>query len=454
MSDPISTDAHSSPGRVRWVILAMLLGATTINYMDRFTLGVLKTTLMSDLHWTEGDYANVVFCFQLAYAIGLVTVSRVVDWIGTRFGLALVVFMCGLAAASHSLISLVPTDGVISFGAVTMSATVVFMCVARFALGFGEAGTWPACIKTVGEWFPRKERSVGTGVVNAGSAVGATVTPLLIPLILSVVAWPFVFLVTASLDLVLLMVWLTFFRTPDHHPRLTAKELAYIRSDPNPPQGKISWHQLFGHRQTWAFVVAKGLSDPIFWFYLFWVPGFLAKQYGLAGAGAAATAKAMALPVMVIYIMADAGSVTGGWLSMKLINRGLSINAARKTVMLGCALCVLPVPLVTQAIGLWPSVLLIGLAAAAHLGFSANLFTVATDTVPKQAVGSLAGLGGMAAAVGGMFIAKLVGWILDTTGSYVVPFVIAACVYPIALGILHALLPHLEPMRFKEETSL
>jgi ACS family hexuronate transporter-like MFS transporter len=452
MKFPISTGADASPGRWRWTILAMLLAATTINYMDRFTLGVLKSTLMTDLHWTEGNYANVVFCFQLAYAIGLVTVSRIVDLIGTRMGLALVVCMIGCAAASHSFISLVPVNGTFTLGTMTMASTVVFMCIARFALGFAEAGTWPAAIKTVSEWFPRKERSVGTGVVNSGSAVGATVTPLIVPVILSFLAWPFVFLVTASLDFVLLTAWLLFYRTPDRHPRLSAKELAYIRSDPNPPQGKLPWSKLFGHRQTWAFVLAKGLSDPIFWFYLFWVPGFLSKLYVLPGAGAAATAKAMALPIMVIYIMADIGSIGGGWLSMKLINLGWSINAARKTVMLGCALCVLPVPLVTQSIGLWPSVLLIGLAAAAHLGFSANLFTVATDTVPKHAVGSLAGLGGMAAAVGGMFIAKLVGWVLDTTGSYVVPFVIAACVYPVALTILHVLLPHLEPMKLKEES--
>jgi ACS family hexuronate transporter-like MFS transporter len=411
----------------------MLFGATTLNYMDRFLLGVLKPTIMQDLKWTETDYANVVFCFQLAYAIGLVTVSRVIDRVGTRAGMALVVGMCAIAAASHSLVS-----------------TVMGFCLARFALGVGESGCWPGCAKTVSEWFPRKERAIGMGVVNAGSSVGATITPLAVPFILKFVAWPFAFLFTAALDLCWLFLWLLGYRSPDKHPWLKKSELAFIRSDPNPPVGNVSWFQLFGHRQTWAFLLAKGLSDPVWWFYLFWVPGFLAKQYNLTTSSAAASAAALAIPVMMIYLMADAGSITGGWLSMRLINRGWSINAARKTVMLGCALCVTPVFLVSQKIGLWPSVFLIGLAAAAHLGFSANLFTVATDTVPKHAVSSVAGIGGMAAAVGGMFVAKLVGYILDTTGSYAMPFALAACIYLVALGILHFLLPRLEPMKLEE----
>ena len=318
--------SQSTPGRFRWVILGMLFGATTLNYMDRFLLGILKPTIMQDLKWTETDYANVVFCFQLAYAIGLITVSRIIDRLGTRAGLALVVGMCAIAAASHSLVS-----------------TVMGFCLARFALGIGESGCWPGCAKTVSEWFPRKERAVGMGVVNAGSSVGATITPLVVPLILKLVAWPFAFLFTAALDVLWVCLWWIGYRSPEKHPWLKKSELDYIRSDPNPPTGKVSWLQLFRHRQTWAFLLAKGLSDPVWWFYLFWVPGFLAKQYDLTTSSAVASAAAMALPVMVIYIMADIGSVSGGWLSMKLINRGWSINAARKAVMLGCALCVMPV---------------------------------------------------------------------------------------------------------------
>ncbi len=427
---PVPPAPESGAGWFRWVILGGLFCATTINYMDRFLLGVLKPTIVQDLHWSETDYGNVVFSFQLAYAIGLLVVSRVIDRLGVRPGMALVVGMCAAASASHSLVT-----------------TVVGFSLARFALGIAESGAWPGAAKTVSEWFPRKERAIGMGAVNAGSSVGATITPLIVPLILRLVAWPFAFLFTASLQLLWLVGWLVGYRSPDHHPWLKKAELDYIRSDPNPPQGRVSWFQLFGHRQTWAFLLAKGLSDPVWWFYLFWAPGFLAEKYHLTGSSAAASAAAMAMPVMVIYIMADMGSISGGWLSMRLIGRGWTVNAARKTVMLGCALCVLPVFLVTHDIGLWASVFLIGLAAASHLGFSANLFTVATDTVPKDAVSSVAGIGGMAAAIGGMFVAKIVGFLLDTTHSYTIPFAIASCTYLVALGILHALLPKLEPMK-------
>ena len=431
---------NASPARVgktRWVILALLFGATTINYMDRFLLGVLKPTITDQLHWTESDYANVVFCFQLAYAIGLLTVSRLIDRLGVRAGMAVVVAMCAVAIASHSV-----------------GISVAAFCASRLMLGFSESGTWPGCMKAIGEWFPRKERSLCAGVVNAGSSVGATITPLAVPLLLTLVAWRFSFLFTAMLDLIWLAAWLTMYRSPERHPWVGRDELAYIRSDHAPPQGNVKWRHLFRHRQTWAFLIAKGLSDPVWWFYLFWVPGFLSKQYGVAGDSPAAAAAAMALPIMVIYIMADLGSVGGGWLSMRLIGRGWSINAARKTVMLGCAICVTPVFLVIFHIGLWPSVLLIGLAASAHLGFSANLFTVATDTVPRQAVSSVAGIGGMAAAVGGMVVAKCVGFVLDTTHSYALPFAAAAAAYWLALGTLQLLLPHLEPMSVRPDETL
>ncbi|MFO1476525.1 MAG: MFS transporter [Verrucomicrobiota bacterium] len=418
-----------SRGGVRWWILALLFGAATISYMDRFLLGVLKPTLMRDLKWTETDYGNVIFCFQLAYAVGLLTMGRLIDRLGVRAGLAVVAVTCAFAAGSHAV-----------------ATTVAGFCLARFALGFGESGTWPGCVKAVGEWFPRKERALGNGVVNAGSSVGATLTPLIVPLLLQWVAWPLTFLVIAAQDVLWLVLWLCFYRSPARHPWLKPAERAYIEGDANPPQGRVSWWQLFRHRQTWAFFLAKGLSDPVWWFFLFWVPGFLARQYGLDHGTAAGTSDALALPLMGIYIMAGAGSVAGGWCSMRLIGRGWSVNRARKTVMLGCALLVVPVCLVPLHIGLWPSVLLLGLAAASHLGFSANLFTVATDTVPARAVGSVAGIGGMAAAVFAMFNAKLVGFILDTTHSYAIPFAMASVAYLAALACLHLILPRLEPM--------
>jgi MFS transporter, ACS family, hexuronate transporter len=411
-----------SNGRFRWVILSLLFCATTVNYMDRQILGFLKNSLMFELRWTETDYATIVNSFQAAYAVGWLVAGRFIDLVGVRVGLAVAVMVWSLAAASHSLVR-----------------TVVGFCWARFALGLGEGGAWPGCMKVVSEWLPRRERAIGTGLVNAGSAVGATITPLFIPLVLKFTTWPRAFLLTAALDLIWLAAWLLTYRSPEQHPRLSPEELAYIRSDPEPPQGKVSWGQLLRHRQAWAFAIPKTLTDPIWWFYLFWVPGFLAKTYSL-------NVSALALPTVLIYIMADAGGVGGGWLSLRLIDRGRSVNAARKIVMLGCAILVMPVFLVSRGVGLWPSVLLIGLAAAAHQGFSANLFTVATDTVPRHAVSSLTGLGGMMATIASMYIASLVGFLLDTTHSYAVPFGIASCSYLIALGVLHGLLPHLEPM--------
>jgi ACS family hexuronate transporter-like MFS transporter len=439
MQEERRTDAelvsiHTNPfvGGFRWVVIAGLFCAATITYMDRFLLGVLKPTIVQSLHWTETDYANVVFCFQLAYAVGLISVSRVIDWLGVRTGMALVVGICAVAAASHSLVS-----------------SVIGFCAARFALGFGESGTWPGCIKTISEWLPPKERALGSGLINAGSSVGATITPLIVPLMLLWVAWPLTFLFVAALDVIWICAWLAGYRSPDRQPRLGRAELAYIRSEVSPPRGEVSWWQLFRHRQTWAFLLAKGLSDPVWWFFLFWVPGFLTKQYGVANSSAEASTQAIAFPIMVIYIMASIGSVGGGWLSMQLIGRGWSINASRKTVMLGCALCVVPVFSVAHHIGLWQSVILIGVAGAAHLGFSANLFTVATDTVPSHVVGSITGIGGMAAAVGAMFNAKLIGYVLDKTHSYVIPFAIASCSYLVALGILQLLLPRLQPMKLE-----
>ena len=421
-------------GRFRWVIVAALFALATITYMDRFLLGVLKPTIVRDLHWTETDYANVVFCFQLAYAIGLLGVSRAIDWLGVRSGMMLVVALCAAAAASHSLVR-----------------SVIGFCFARFALGFGESGTWPGCIKSIGEWLPRKERALGNGLVNAGSSVGATVTPLLVPLLLRLVTWPFTFLFLAALDLFWLAAWFFKYRSPDRQPRLTSTERAYIHSDRDVPSGTIPWRELFVHRQTWAFLLAKGLTDPVWWFFLFWVPGFLAERYGRQGVSVANSSTAMAVPVMVIYAMSSVGSIGGGWLSMKLIEQGWTINVARKSVMLFCAICVTPIFAVSHDIGLWPSVFLIGLAGAAHLGFSSNLFTVATDTVPSHAVGSVVGIGGMAAAIGAMMNAKLTGYILDRTHSYAVPFAIASVSYLLGLGILHLLLPRLEPMRLRGE---
>ncbi len=428
-ADPSPSRGASVRGDFRWAILALLFCATTVNYMDRQIIAVLKAPLMRELHWRESDYARIVNAFQLAYALGWLILGRLVDRLGVRIGMALVVAIWSLAAAGHSLVR-----------------SVAAFCVARFCLGFGEGGAWPACVKAVGEWFPPRERAVGSGIVNAGSAVGATLTPALVPFVLRFVSWPFAFLVTSALDLAWLCAWLAVYESPDRHPRVSARELAHIRGGQPPPRVRVPWLSLLRHRQTWGFALPKALTDPVWWFYLFWVPGFLAGRYHLDLADLAA-------PVTMIYAMADVGGVGGGWLSMALVARGASVNVARKSVMLACALIVVPVSLVSRDIGLWPSALLIGLAAAAHQGFSANLFTVATDTVPGAAVSSLAGLGGMMATVASLFAARFVGFLLDTTGSYAVPFAAASCSYLAAFALLQILLPHLEPMRSEEASA-
>lgn len=414
----------SSPvGYFRWVICTLLLLGVTKNYMDRQVLGVLKTTLQHDFGWNEIDYGNLVFAFQTAYALGMVVVGRLIDRLGTRLGYALTMVFWSLAAMGHALAN--------SFSA---------LIVARSALGFGEAGVYPASIKSVAEWFPKKERSLAIGIFNAGSNIGAIVTPLVVPWITIRWGWRWAFLLTGGLGFLWLILWLLVYRKPEEHARLSSPELEYIRSDPSDPVGRMKWISLISYRQTWAYVAGKFLIDPIWWFYLFWVPDFLQRKHGVSFIH-------IGVPIMVIYVIADVGSVAGGWLSSWLIARGESVNFARKSAMLVCAICIVPVVLAYRIESLWGAVLIIGLAAGGHQGFSANLFAVPSDTFPAQAVGSVVGMGGMAGAIGGMLIAKIVGYTLQWTGSYMVPFFIAGSSYLIALACIHILSPRLDPVR-------
>jgi ACS family hexuronate transporter-like MFS transporter len=292
---------------------------------------------------------------------------------------------------------------------------------------------------------PKKERALATGIFNAGTNFGAIITPLTVPWITYHWGWRAAFLFTGALGFVWLAAWLLLYRKPAEHPRLSAQELAYIQSDPPQLTGRIKWTKLLPYRQTWAFVAGKFLLDPVWWFYLFWIPDFLQRQHGLR-------LTQIGLPILTIYLIADVGSVAGGWLSSSLLKRGYSVNVARKTTMLICALCVTPIIFAYKMENLWGAVLLIGLAAAAHQGFSANLFTITSDMFPPQAVGSVVGIGGMAGGVGGMLIAKVVGYALQWTGSYMIPFVTAAVAYPIALAIIHALAPKLTPAPIQAET--
>jgi MFS transporter, ACS family, hexuronate transporter len=415
------TSAHV--GYFRWVICALLLFGVTKNYIDRQVLGVLKTTLQHDFGWTDVQYGHLVSYFQIAYAAGMLLMGRLIDRFGTRAGYALAMAFWSLASMAHAA-----------------AGSFATFAAARFALGFGEAGVFPASIKCVAEWFPKKERALATGIFNAGTNAGAIVTPLVVPWIALHWGWRSAFLLTGVLGFVWLIFWLLIYRKPEEHPRLSKAELDYIRSDPSEPIGKVSWSALLPHRQTYTFVVGKFLTDPIWWFYLFWIPDFLQRKHGLALMN-------IGVPIMVIYLISDVGSVAGGWFSSRLIRHGSSVNAARKITMLICALGVTPIVFAYRIESLWGAVLLIGLAAAAHQGFSANLYTLTSDMFPARAVGSVVGIGGMAGAIGGMLIAEVVGHVLQWTGSYMVPFVMAGSAYLIALLLIQILAPKLEPAR-------
>jgi len=410
-------------GYFRWVICALLLLGTTKNYMDRNVLGVLRVTLQHDLGWNEIDYGNLVIVFQAAYALGMLVVGWLVDRLGTRLGYALAMIFWSLASMGTALAS-----------------SLMGFAVSRFALGFGEAAVFPASIKAVAEWFPKKERALATGIFNSGTNVGAMLAPVVVAWISGRWGWRGAFVGIGSLGFVWLAFWLIIYRKPGEHPRVSQAELDYIRSDPQDDLAKTKWVSLVPLRQTWAFAVGKFLIDPVWWFYLFWMPGFFQTKHGLS-------LMRVGPPLIAIYVIADAGSVAGGWISSFLIKRGRSINAARKLAMLACAIGVTPVIYAYRAESTWSAVLLIGLAAACHQGFSANLYTVTSDMFPAQAVGSVTGIGGMAGAVGGLLIAWVVGHVLQWTGSYMIPFFIAGAAYLVALGVIHVLAPRLEPAR-------
>jgi ACS family hexuronate transporter-like MFS transporter len=416
-SPPVSSRA----GYFRWVICGLLLLGTTKNYMDRWVLSALKTTLQHDLGWSEVDYSHIVIAFQLAYAVGMLAVGGFIDRVGTRLGYAIVMIFWSVASMAH---------------AVGSSLSSFFL--ARIALGFGEAGIFPASIKAVAEWFPAKERALATGIFNAGTNVGVILAGLSVPWITYHFGWRWAFVIIGSLGFVWLALWLLLYQKPEDHPRCSRAELEYIMGDAPQPTQKIKWLRLLPFRQTWAIACGKFLTDPIWWFYLFWVPDFLERQHGVHLAQ-------LGPPIIVIYLISDIGSVAGGWFSSFLIQRGVSVNAGRKLAMLACAIAIVPIVFAYRVSGLWQAVLLIGIAAAGHQGFSANLYTLTSDLFPKRAVASVMGVAGMAGAVGGMLIAKIVGYVLQWTGSYMIPFLIAGSAYLVALAVIHILTPRMEP---------
>ena len=408
--------------RYRWNICALLFFATTINYVDRQVLGILAPVLQRDIGWNEIDYGYIVTAISAGYAIGLLIAGRLVDRFGTKRGFSFAMVFWSIAAMAHAL-----------------ARTVLGFGVARFALGLGESANFPASIKSVAEWFPKKERALATGIFNSGANIGALFAPLVVPWLTISYGWQSAFIVTGALGFIWLAFWVLLYEHPEKHKRVSKAERAYIQSDPVEPEAvKIPWLTLLRYRQTWAFVIGKFATDPIWWFYLYWLPKFLNKNYGL-------DLSQLGLPLVVIYTLTSVGSVGGGWLSGALMKRGWTVNRSRKTVMLICALAVLPIVFASVVSELWFAVALIGLAAAAHQGWSANLFTMTSDMFPKKAIGSVVGLGGMVGAVGGMLFQTVSGYILEWTGSYLILFIVSGLAYLGTLGIIHLLVPTLAP---------
>lgn len=427
-------------GRYRWTICSLVFFATTINYLDRAVISLLKSDLTKEFNWTETDYSNIVISFQLAYALGMLGVGRFIDKVGTKIGYGLATLFWSLAAMAHAL-----ARGTLGFG------------VARAALGVTEAGNFPAAIKTVAEWFPKKERALATGIFNSGSNIGAIVAPLTVPWIAKEMGWQWAFILTGAIGFIWLIFWFIIYEVPAKHKRLSKQEFDYIHSDKDDPVSsidaagdakRVTWVQLLGFRQTWAFVIGKFLTDPVWWFYLFWLPAFLKEQYGITGTG-------VGLPVALVYTLASFGSIGGGYLPMYMINKGKAVFNARKTSMLIYAFCVLPVVFAQYlgSINMWLAVLIIGIAASAHQAWSANIFTTVSDMFPKKSVASVTGIGGMAGAIGGILIARLAGVLFDhykalghiQTGYYIM-FIICGIAYIIAWLIMHFLVPRMEPI--------
>jgi len=399
-----------------------LFFATTVNYVDRAVLGVLAPTLRTEIGWSDTEYGDINAAFTLAYGIGFLFAGWLMDRLGTRLGYAISLIVWSLATAAHAL-----ATSAFGFG------------IARFALGLGESGNFPAAIKTVAEWFPQKERALATGIFNAGSNVGAIAAPAVVPFIAITWGWQVAFIITGVAGLIWVAFWLPLYRRPSKHPWVSAAELEHIRSPPPDPPGKIPWIHVLPHRQTWAFAVGKFLTDSIWWFYLFWFPLFMNDQFGV-------DIKTIGLPMITVYLLADVGSVAGGWLSSALLGRGWSTNAARKTAMLVCAICIVPVSMAPLVADKWVAVLLVGVAAASHQGFSANLFTLTSDMFPRKAVGSVVGIGGFAGAMGGLLLNLFAGRYLDQFGrDYSGIFMAAGSAYLIALLIIHILVPRLQP---------
>jgi ACS family hexuronate transporter-like MFS transporter len=420
-------------GRYRWLVCALLFFATTVNYIDRQILSLLKPILDAELHWTNAEFGRVNAAFQGAYAVGLLLFGAFIDRYGTKIGYAVSIGAWSLAAMGHAL-----------------AASVGGFTTARMALGLGEGGNFPSAIKAVALWFPKRERAYATALFNSGANVGAIVAPAIVPWIAFTWGWRSAFVAAGIAGFLWLFFWFPFYDTPERVARLKPSELAHIQSDPDEgaanAAAKPSWLSLLGQRQAWSFIVAKFLTDPVWWFFLIWLPDYFKKTRGL-------DIKQSWVHLVSIYAIVTALSIAGGWLTGALSRRGMSSSRARKTGMFLFACLVLPILVVTQ-VGIWPAVFLIGLAGAAHQAWSANLFTSVSDMYPKHAVASVVGIGGMAGSIGGMLFPIYSGKLLDqfqasgnVTAGYAILFGICGSAYLVAFGLNHLLAPRFEQRR-------
>jgi len=424
---PNTLSAGTRLGRIRWTVCAMLFVATSINYMDRQVIAILKPTLEHSIGMTEVNYGYIVDAFQIAYAIGLLAAGRLIDKLGTRIGYMLVMAVWSLSAMGHALAS-----------------TVLEFGFARFFLGLGESGNFPAAIKTVAEWFPQNERSLATGIFNSGANVGAILAPAIVPWVTLRYGWHAAFLTTGLFSVLWILWWFRYYRTPTDHSTLTARELRHIYQEAAADMGpspSVPWRRLLGFRQTWAFTIAKFLTDPIWYFYLFWLPSYFSAKFNL-------NLSHLGLPLIIVYNVSAIGSIGGGWLPAPFRRLGLSPNYARLAAMLFCAFLVVPIYAASSAKSVWTAIALISIAAGAHQGWSANLFTTSSDMFPRSAVGAVVGIGGMAGSVGSALFACFAGHILQLTHSYAVLFGIASSAYLLALIVMYLLTPGLKKVEF------
>jgi len=427
---------HQKSGSYRWTICALLFFATTINYLDRQVLGLLKPVLEKEFNWTEKDYSYIVMAFTATYALGLVVFGRFIDRIGTKLGYTISVTVWSIAAMLHAVVK-----STLGFG------------IARGALGIGESGNFPAAVKTVAEWFPKRERALATGIFDSGANIGACVAPILVPWILGAYGWREAFIITGAIGFLWLIAWRIFYEHPDKHKKVTKEELAYIRIDDEQATEKgaeeaapIKWTHLFRLKATWSFIAGKFLTDPIWYFFMFWLPSYFNTTFNL-------DLKKPGLALVIVYSAATVGAIGGGLLSSWFIRKGWTVSKSRKTALFISALLVLPILAARFATDMWTAVALISLAIAGNAAWSANIYTIVSDMLPKKSVSSVIGIGGMAGAIGGVIFPLFIGVILDyykgigkmVTG-YNIIFVVCGFSFLLAWLVIHWLTPVMKPV--------